>query len=407
LLQTGLQAPAVADAADCVQVQQRIANAFGSYDSAALRYDLSIPQAFMRREARGYVNPALWDRGVNAAFIGYSFNAMDSDIRLPGGSRNRNAYLGLNMGLNLAGWQLRQDANLTWNEADGDGSHWQRIATYAQRGFPQVRGMLTIGEAFSNGELFDSIGYRGASLVSDDRMLPDSLRGYAPVVRGIAETNARVEIRQNQQLIYSATVSPGNFVIEDLYPTGYGGDLEVTVIEADGRQRAFKVPFGSVPQMLRPGVSRYALTAGQVRNERLLDEPWLLQATYQRGVGNQLTLYAGSALSEGYTSVLYGAGVATALGAFAADVTHARTQLQRAGSRQGTSLRLSYSTLFGDAGTNLTLAAYRYSTRGFYGLQDALYARDAIDRGFATLPTGRQRSQFQLTLNQPLGQRWG
>ncbi len=85
--------------------------------------------------------------------------------------------------------------------------------------------MLTIGEAYTTGELFDSIGYRGASLASDDRMLPDSLRGYAPVVRGIAETNARIEVRQNQQLI-SSTVSPGSFVIDDLYPTGYGGDLK-------------------------------------------------------------------------------------------------------------------------------------------------------------------------------------
>ena len=47
---------------------------------------------------------------------------------------------------------------------------------------------------------------------------------------------ARIEVRQNQQLIYSSTVSPGSFVIDDLYPTGYGGDLEVLVIEADGGQ---------------------------------------------------------------------------------------------------------------------------------------------------------------------------
>lgn len=390
---------------DCTQVQQRMANAFGVYDSGNLRYDLSIPQAFLRREARGYVNPALWDRGINAGFIGYTFNVVDNENRLPGGDRTRNAYLGLNMGLNLGGWQLRQDSSLTWNE--GSGSHWQRISTYAQRGVAQVRGMLTLGEAFTSGELFDSVGYRGVSLASDDRMLPDSLRGYAPVVRGIAETNARVEIRQNRQLIYSTTVSPGSFVTEDLYPTGFGGDLEVSVIEADGRSRAFKVPFGAVAQMLRPGVSRYALTVGQVRNDQLLDEPWLLEGTYQRGIGNRLTLYAGSALSRDYTSVLYGAGMATSLGAFAVDITHARTGLRALGNRNGSSVRLSYSNLVAGTGTNLTLAAYRYSTRGFYSLQDALYARDAIKRGLDPWVLGRQRSQLQLTMNQPLGQRWG
>ena len=40
------------------------------------------------------------------------------------------------------------------------------------------------------------------------------------------------------------SVSPGNFVIDDLYPTGYGGDLEVSVVEADGRRREFKARNG-------------------------------------------------------------------------------------------------------------------------------------------------------------------
>ena len=34
--------------------------------------DLTIPQENMRREARGYVNPELWDRGIDAGFIGYA-----------------------------------------------------------------------------------------------------------------------------------------------------------------------------------------------------------------------------------------------------------------------------------------------------------------------------------------------
>ena len=389
----------------CYQVQERMPNAFGIYDSSNLRYDLSIPQVNLRREARGYVNPALWDRGINAGFVGYSFNMVDGQTRGAFGQRNRSAYLGLNVGLNLAGWQLRQDSNLTWNE--GDGSHWQRIATYAQRGFAKVGGALTVGEAYTNGELFDSVGYRGVSLATDDRMLPDSLRGYAPVIRGIAETNARVEIRQNQQLIYSSTVSPGNFVIDDLYPTGYGGDLEVSVVEADGRTRSFKVPFGAVAQMLRPGMSRYAFTVGQVRNENLLDEPWLAQGTYQRGIGNRLTLYGGGLLSENYGALLYGAGLATPVGALSFDMTHARSRIQGGEGRLGASTRLSYSNLIGQLGTNVTLAAYRYSTRGYYSLQDALNHRDAISRGFDAQRYGRQRSQFQLTLNQPLAKGWG
>ncbi|MCT6957964.1 fimbria/pilus outer membrane usher protein, partial [Salmonella enterica] len=84
-------------------------------------------------------------------------------------------------------------------------------------------------------------------------MLPDSMRGYAPTVRGVAETNAKVTVRQNGVVLYETTVAPGPFTISDLYATGYGGDLAVTVTEADGRVRSFAVPYASVPQLLRPG----------------------------------------------------------------------------------------------------------------------------------------------------------
>ncbi|KYF17681.1 hypothetical protein AIZ04_25550, partial [Salmonella enterica subsp. enterica serovar Typhimurium] len=78
-----------------------------------------------------------------------------------------------------------------------------------------------------SGELFDSTQFRGVQLASDDRMLPDSERGFAPVVRGVANSNAKVRISQNGLTIYETTVAPGAFEIDDLYPTGYGGDLIV------------------------------------------------------------------------------------------------------------------------------------------------------------------------------------
>uniref|UniRef100_UPI001C120893 fimbria/pilus outer membrane usher protein n=2 Tax=Gammaproteobacteria TaxID=1236 RepID=UPI001C120893 len=87
---------------------------------------------------------------------------------------------------------------------------------------------LTVGESNTTGEIFDTLSYRGVQLSTDDRMLPDSMRGYAPVIRGIARTNARVTIRQAGNILLETTVAPGAFVIDDLYSTGYGGDLNVS-----------------------------------------------------------------------------------------------------------------------------------------------------------------------------------
>nr|WP_255324301.1 fimbria/pilus outer membrane usher protein [Budvicia aquatica] len=75
-----------------------------------------------------------------------------------------------------------------------------------------------------------------------------------------------MSVRQSGGVIYQTTVAPGAFVIDDLYPTSYQGDLEVDVQEADGRVSSFTVPFSAVPDSMRPGHARVSVSAGQVRN---------------------------------------------------------------------------------------------------------------------------------------------
>ncbi|MCV5625921.1 fimbria/pilus outer membrane usher protein, partial [Escherichia coli] len=91
-----------------------------------------------------------------------------------------------------------------------------------------------------------SFQFRGAQLSSVPEMLPDSRRGYAPVVRGVANSNARVEVRQNGYTVYSTVVPPGPFALNDIHPSTLSGDLDVTVIEADGTRHNFTLPYSSV-----------------------------------------------------------------------------------------------------------------------------------------------------------------
>ncbi|NHX33298.1 fimbria/pilus outer membrane usher protein, partial [Escherichia coli] len=116
---------------------------------------------------------------------------------------------------------------------------------------------------YTDGNLFDSIGLRGAKLTTDDNMYPDGMTTYAPEIRGIAQSNALVTIRQNGNIIYQTTVSPGPFSLNDVYPSGYGNDLNVTVKEADGSETNFSVPYSSLAQLLRPGFTRYQIAGGK------------------------------------------------------------------------------------------------------------------------------------------------
>jgi outer membrane usher protein len=384
----------------CLPLSELLPAATFDFDTGEQTLEIRLPQAALRHNPRGYIDPQLWSEGVTSARLGYNFNLFHTEGRY-GATQ---AYLGLDMGLNIGAWRFRHDGALT--AGSGRAVRYNGIRTYAQRDITALRSQLLVGDAFTSGDLFDSIGFRGISLKTDERMLPESQRGYAPVVRGTARTNANIVIRQNGNLIYQATVSSGPFEINDLYATGFGGDLVVTVQEADGRNETFTVPFASIPQLLRRGTTRFSATVGQVRNYNGDYHPLMLEATLQRGLSNALTGFAGTVVAGRYRSALAGVALNTRFGAIGADLTLADAGLSGIDSR-GASFRLSYSRLWSATGTNFTVAAYRYSSKGFWTLQDALQAHRRPHDGSDFRTIDRRRDAFQVNLTQTLGPRWG
>ncbi|QQZ38723.1 fimbrial biogenesis outer membrane usher protein [Pseudomonas sp. SK2] len=384
----------------CPELARLVPGASASFSPENQTLELSIPQASLKRNARGYVSPELWDRGVTAGLLGYHFNSNRNHT--PNGDHD-SAYLGLNGGLNLGGWRLRHNGSMSWRSHQG--SDYRALNNYAQRDVTALKSQLTVGESITSGELFDTLSYRGLQLASDDRMLPDSLRGYAPVVRGIARTNARVVIRQGGNVLTETTVAPGAFVIDDLYATGYGGDLNVSVLEADGSEQNFIVPYASVSQLLRPGSTRFSLTAGQTRDGYIDEQARLLQGTLQYGLNNTFTGFAGLQSSEDYLAVLSGLAFATPIGAMALDMTHAQTALAN-GTAKGQSLRLTYNKNILSTGSNFSVAAYRFSTHDYLDFTNAVQLLDAEKGGEDLSQFGRPRSRFSVTADQNLGP-WG
>ncbi|HEY5805268.1 MAG TPA: fimbria/pilus outer membrane usher protein [Lysobacter sp.] len=367
---------ALADPAACVELGTLVPDAMVQFDQSELRLDVTVPQAWLGYRPLGYVGPDQWDAGTTAAILNYDLNSYHTSSN---GRSQTSSFLGLSAGINVGGWRFRHDSSMYWQSgvAGQPSQHrWQAIDTYARRDITAWRSQLTIGDSHTSGELFDTIGMRGVQLATDDRMLPESLRGYAPTVRGVAETNAKVSIRQNGVLLRETTVSPGPFVIDDLYATGYGGDLTVFVTEADGRVREFSVPYASVPQQLRPGTTRYSVNAGKVHDDGVRHESTLVQVIAQHGVTNLFTGYGGLLGTDGYLAALGGLSFNTSFGALAFDVTSARTSLPGQGRQSGQSLRTTYSRMLPTTGTSFSLASYRYSTSGYYSLRDALVARD-------------------------------
>ncbi len=399
-VKTGLY-PRLDEGQGCVNLAA-IPEASADFIFGSQKLLLTLPQAALTSQARGYVAPEMWDEGINALLLNYSLSGDNSWSRNRTSDNSNSQYANLRPGINIGPWRLRNYT--TWNR-DSDGkARWDSAYTYAQRNIVPLKSQMTLGDSTSPSDVFDSLPFRGGQLASDDDMLPDSLKGYAPVVRGIARTNAQVIVRQNGYVIYQTYVAPGAFEITDMYPTGGAGDLNVAVKESDGSEQDFVVPFASVPVLQREGRLKYSLTGGQYRpSDSNVDKKNLLLGTAIYGLPQGFTLYGGVQQSTPYQAYALGVGKNMGgMGALSVDVTQAWSSPKGASSSKGQAWRIRFSKNFTDSGTTFSATSYRYSTAGYYGMQEVLDSWSDDN----TLQD-RRRSRAELTLSQTLGPAYG
>lgn len=370
----GIILPAPVAGQQCVDLKKLIPDGKVEPDITRQRIDLTIPQTSMTVVPKGSIPTRLWDEGVNAGFVNYNLDySKNSYHGSSSASSNEYTYLSLSNGLNLGRWRLRENGNYTHDNTSG--SHWNNISSWAETDIISMRSRFLVGQSSTSNNVFDSIQFRGVKLSSVDDMLPDSMRNYAPVVRGVASSNARVTIRQNGYLVYSTTVPPGPFAIHDIYPNT-SGTLYVTVTEADGSSHQFTVAYSSVANMLREGLWNYEVTAGRYHDGTGGYNPDFIQGTVARGISHNLTPYGGVLIADNYQSAV--AGIGSSLGAFGAvslDGSYAKTNLASGGTKQGQSYRILYAKSLNELGTDFRLAGYRYSTSGYYDFNDAVQER--------------------------------
>ena len=396
---------------ECVSAELAIPEGNIRFDVANLKLELTLPQALTVKRPQGYTSPKLWQNGIPALFVNYNLNHYRS--YLPSVGTTENTYLGLRGGLNFAGWSLMHTGSKGWQKTRAYtdfSSKYESIETYLRKPIPFLKSEVTLGDIGTSGELLEGVSLRGVRINSDDRMLPSALRGYAPVIQGIAKTNASVVVKQNGYTIYQLNVPAGPFIIDDLYPSGYGGELSVEITESDGEKRQFTVPFATLVQLVRPNQFKYQLAYGRYRQGQELYKEKVFQGVVQYGLYNNITVNAGLSHTQNYRAYLLGLGLNTPIGAFVVDSTWSDAYfLNSKKSYKGYSIRGSYSVKL-PTETYITLATYRYSSREYYSINDTLVANNSYfidDRVIQSRLYLRPKSQYQVTINQRLGDKFG
>ncbi|MER1766401.1 fimbria/pilus outer membrane usher protein [Proteus mirabilis] len=337
-------------------------------DLPTLSLKITIPQLWMEYRDPYWTPPALWEEGINGAFLDYSANVSITEEK----EGDKRTYLSTNgtAGINLGVWRFRGDYSAIYQKKRG-GRQSQEIhdfdfsRLYGFTSLKKLASILTIGENYFYSDVFESWQYSGISLESDDRMLPPKLVGYAPEITGVADTNATVIVRSQNRLLLETTVPPGPFRIQTL-DSGVRGILDITIREENGEEKKFSISTASLPYLTRPGRLIYKLVMGKTRYDghHLTGKP-VFSGEFSYGLSNAWSLYGGTQFNSDYQATAIGIGRDLfSFGALSLDITQSFARFTDK-KIKGRSYRLNYAKSFDALRTDITFAGYRFAARDY------------------------------------------
>lgn len=361
---------------------------------------ISIPQAYLEYSSPYWDPPARWEEGITGALFDYNLNLQTLQQKGAGGGSATNLSGNGTSGANFDAWRVRADWQTRYDRRNG--SHheantrsWDWSRFYAYRALSKIGAKFIMGEDYLNSAIFDSFRFTGLSLVSDDNMLPPNLRGYAPEVSGVANSNAKIIISQQGRIIKEVQVAAGPYRIQDL-DSAVSGNLDVRIEEQDGSVKQYQVSTATIPYLTRPGQVRFKTAVGKPSDwKHRVDGPVFAASELSWGISNGWSLYGGGMGGEDYNAFSVGVGRdLLAFGALSSDVTMSQAKIPSRDTQRGGSYRLSYAKRFEQTGSQVTFAGYRFSDSGFRSMAEYLDSRDG------DITTGRSKEMYTLSLNQ-------
>lgn len=397
----------------CDVLEERIPMARVFYDDARQQIRLTLPQEAVNSTRFQMISPKEWDNGtphLRTSYNGFFYHTRQKNSGSEGGRNiNNSGFVSLNSTAAVGAWRLYSFD--TFNKTANSGWQSNHDRLYVERNITPLRSKISIGDiyTYTPSSIMGVIPLRGVTLGTNERMTLESQFTYAPVIRGTARTNARLIVRQRDNIIYSKALTPGNFAIDDLYTGQVGADLEVTVEETDGTEQRFTVPYTALPSMIRPGAMRYSLSVGEYRDNHT-DKPLLGALSIERGF-DAFTFNASGLGSDKYQSLALGtAWNVGQIGAFSLDFAQSRYQQRwdtpngRDETKNGSAVRMLYAKQFDNTNTGLRILGYQYRSEHFLSFSEFANREGYHGRGYYedgdSLWNKRRRSRMEVNINQ-------
>ena len=253
--------------------------------------ELFIPAEAMDN---GFYSAKYYSYGGVAGLINYSAFSNYNQYGSSGSSTYTQGNIGT--GINAANWTLRSHYILT--DDNGQRSA-ENLYTYAEHVFEARKVRAQVGQINVSSALFSGAQITGLQLLPETGLQPNI---PSTTITGIARSNqARVEIRQSGQVIYSSMVNAGPFTLTDVPVVRGNSDLDVSVIETNGATTRFTVPASSLNLSGFARSEGLSLSLGQVRDSGSAESsPWVFNASTGTRLAAQLSGVTAGVLAEKY-----------------------------------------------------------------------------------------------------------
>lgn len=253
-------------------------------------------ELFVPAEAmdNGFYSAKYYSYGGVAGLINYSAFSNYNQYGSSGSSTYTQGNIGT--GINAANWTLRSHYILT--DDNGQRSA-ENLYTYAEHVFEARKVRAQVGQINVSSALFSGAQITGLQLLPETGLQPNI---PSTTITGIARSNqARVEIRQSGQVIYSSMVNAGPFTLTDVPVVRGNSDLDVSVIETNGATTRFTVPASSLNLSGFARSEGLSLSLGQVRDSGSAESsPWVFNASTGTRLAAQLSGVTAGVLAEKY-----------------------------------------------------------------------------------------------------------
>lgn len=347
------------------------------FDNTKQTLSLSVPQIALDDTK----SQQEWDYGIIGLKVNYSGYVSKTS------SSQAQAYGDFDLYSNMGRWVAY--VRSSYSKDSGTETSEATMSTAIK----SIQGSFIVGKTLTSLSVLPNFVFYGMAIRSERDMRPWEMRGYAPVISGVVNSNAKITISQNGYILSSQVVPAGAYQLKDISPVS-SGNITVTVEENNGTKTVRYYPVATLPSLLRVNELDYNIAIGEREIASNRENRLFFLGTFDYGL-THFTFHTAGILHNDYKSV--GLGASKDLGQFGAisfnlntavSTFQKQTPTQPDTRQSGISYMLKYANSLTN-NTNLQLLAYRYTGKDYVDFNefnpDALYHRSNRKERYETI----------------------